>query len=310
MATLRRSVRPHLPDELWSIIQAQNGLSLAIRTTTAKLRTTTFTSFSTTPTRPSTPPSPSTIDPHELSHFSRLASSWWDPHGPSRLLHLMNPPRQRFIAACLSSSQSPRSALHYLDVGCGGGIFAEAAARLRGTASVTALDPNADVLAVARRHARHDPLLLRPGRLTYLCAAVEELRGAPECRGGGYDVVSVFEVLEHVASPAWFLEQCMAHVRPGGWLVLSTIARTWTSWVVTKVVAEDVLRMVPRGTHEWAKYVNEEELREWFGKKEGWSSPRIMGVMYVPGFGWKEVWGAEGLGNYFFGIRKDVNHES
>ncbi len=86
---------------------------------------------------------------------------------------------------------------------------------------------------------------------------------------------------------------------------MSTIARTWASWLTTKVVAEDIARIVPRGTHDWEKYINEEELRGHFLKERGWNSPRVMGVVYVPGLGWKEVAGSEKVGNYFFGIRKD-----
>lgn len=91
---------------------------------------------------------------------------------------------------------------------------------------------------------------------------------------------------------------------------MSTIARTYTSWLTTKVVAEDMLRIVPRGTHDWAKYINEEELRSWFladidAQGQGWNSPRVMGVVYVPGLGWKQVAGSERIGNYFFGIRRD-----
>lgn len=86
---------------------------------------------------------------------------------------------------------------------------------------------------------------------------------------------------------------------------MSTIARTWTSWLVTNVMAEDVLGIVPKGTHEWAKYVNEQELREWFAER-GWMDSRTMGVMYVPGVGWREVGGSEGWGNYFFAVRRPM----
>lgn len=117
-------------------------------------------------------------------------------------------------------------------------------------------------------------------------------------------MVSLFEVLEHVNAPGPFLEHVLPHVKPGGWLVMSTIARTWTSWLVTNVMAEDVLRIVPKGTHDWAKYVNEDELRNWFQGKAGWGEMRTQGVMYMPGLGWKEVGGGEGWGNYFFAVRR------
>jgi len=87
--------------------------------------------------------------------------------------------------------------------------------------------------------------------------------------------------------------------------VLSTIARTWTSWLVTNVMAEDVLGIVPKGTHEWNKYVNEDELRRWFREQKGWGEVRTMGVVYVPGLGWKEVVGGEQFGNYFLGVRRE-----
>lgn len=278
----------------------------------------------------------SSVDPREVTHFNALASSWWDPHGPSRLLHLMNPLRHRFITSCLNSQADvPNlSNLHYLDVGCGGGIFAESAARLQGTASVTGIDPSPEVLAIAKAHMRRDPVLVENGRLRYLGIAIEELaerrgkelqrdvQGGEKGKGSsgkgaaapvstanttqnGYDIVTLFEVLEHVSDPSAFLATLTSHVKPGGWLILSTIARTWTSWFTTKLMAEDVLRIVPRGTHEWAKYVNEDEVRSWFqGEGSRWETPRAMGVMYVPGVGWREVRGGEALGNYFFGVRR------
>ncbi|KAF2274102.1 hexaprenyldihydroxybenzoate methyltransferase mitochondrial precursor [Westerdykella ornata] len=250
----------------------------------------------------------SSVDPNEVSHFNALASSWWDPHGPSRLLHLMNPLRHDFISRCRASTASSSPPIRYLDIGCGGGIFAESAARLPTTASVTAIDPTPEVLRVAEAHKRRDPALMAPNKLTYLNKSIEELP-VPSSPAEGYDVVSVFEVLEHVSAPGPFLERVMQQVRPGGWLVLSTIARTWTSWMVTNVVAEDVLGIVPKGTHEWSKYVNEGELKEWFGRQKGWGGGvgemRVMGVVYVPGLGWKEVPGGEGWGNYFFGVRRD-----
>ena len=247
----------------------------------------------------------SSVDPAEISHFNSLASTWWDAHGPSRLLHQMNPLRHTFIASCHASQPDPPPThkLRYLDIGCGGGIFAESAARLSTTAAVVGVDPSTEVVDVARAHAKRDPLLVRPGRLTYLNASIEDLP-VPDDVEQRADVVTLFEVLEHVARPAPFLQAVLPHVKPGGWLVVSTIARTWSSWLTTKVVAEDLIGIVPRGTHDWEKYVNEDELRAWFDGKQGWTSPRALGVVYVPGMGWKEAPGYEKLGNYFFGVRK------
>jgi polyprenyldihydroxybenzoate methyltransferase / 3-demethylubiquinol 3-O-methyltransferase len=248
--------------------------------------------------------SASSVNPTEVSHFNSLASTWWDPHGPSRLLHLMNPLRHDFIRSCHASQPRPplSSGLRYLDIGCGGGIFAETAARLPSTAGVTAIDPSPDVLAVAKAHAQTDPALRE--KLTYLNTSIEGLP-LPRSEEEQFDVLSLFEVIEHIERPADFLDACAPFVRPGGWIIMSTIARTWVSWLTTKVVAEDLVGIVPRGTHDWDKYINEDELRGHFLKERGWNSPRVMGVVYVPGLGWREVTGSEKVGNYFFGIRKD-----
>lgn len=167
---------------------------------------------------------------------------------------------------------------------------------------MTAIDPSSEVLAVAKAHAKRDPGL--QGKLTYLNTSIEGLP-VPQSREEQYDVLSMFEVIEHIERPGEFLSSCAPFVKPGGWIVMSTIARTWMSWVTTKVVAEDIVGIVPQGTHDWEKYLNEDELRGHFLREGGWNSPRVMGVVYVPGFGWKEVSGSEKVGNYFFGIRKD-----
>lgn len=247
----------------------------------------------------------SSVNPEEVSHFTALASEWWDPHGSSRLLHLMNPLRHDFIRGCLAFSGTPlhpdpERPLKYLDIGCGGGIFAESAARLSNTSHVTAIDPTPGVLAVARAHAKKDPALR--DKLTYKQSSIEELP-VPK-QGEEYDIVSLFEVIEHIDNPGAFLEHVRPFVKPGGWLVMSTIARTWTSWVTTNLIAEDILRIVPPGTHDWNKYLNDDELQRFFMDK-GWSSPRVMGVVYVPGLGWREVRGSEKVGNYFFAVRRD-----
>jgi polyprenyldihydroxybenzoate methyltransferase / 3-demethylubiquinol 3-O-methyltransferase len=218
----------------------------------------------------------------------------------------MNPLRHDFIQSCHASQpdyvQPEAETLRFLDIGCGGGIFAETAARLTSTKSVTAIDPSPEVFAVAQAHARRDPGLQK--KLTYLNTSIEGLP-VPQSRAEQYDVLTLFEVIEHIERPAEFLSSCAPFLRPGGWLIMSTIARTWTSWLTTKLVAEDIVGIVPRGTHDWEKYLNEDELRGHFWREGGWNSPRVMGVVYVPGLGWREVKGSEKVGNYFFGIRKD-----
>ena len=251
----------------------------------------------------------SSVNAAELSHFNNLASTWWDPYGPSRLLHQMNPLRHDFISSCIESQPDPSSSSHrrYLDVGCGGGIFAESAARLPQTKGVVAIDPSNEVISIAKAHARHDPLFLEQGRLEYQNKTIEDLP-VPRIPEEQFDVVSLFEVIEHINWPAPFLSSCLPFVKPGGWLVLSTIARTWTSWLTTNLMAEEVVRLVPRGTHDWSKYIDEQELRTFFRGQDGWGrygGPKAQGCMYVPTIGWMMVSGGENWGNYFFGVRKD-----
>ena len=284
--------------------------------------------------------------------------------GPSRVLHLMNPLRHDFIASCLADCPPPPPSqegerqgrgLHYLDVGCGGGIFAESMARtipvdndaatvsgsggssgFTTAASVTAVDPSHTLIQIAHSHARTDPKVdahLRAGRFQYQNRTLEDLVLAQQESGGratrGYDVVTLFEVLEHVdpdpgaSAPQNFLTNCLRLVKPGGWLIGSTIARTFPSWIVNQLIAEAPwpVGVVPRGTHEWAKFVNPGEVRGWVeeglmrgldgaarkaGPAEALAGMRWVceGVVYFPGVGWKIMKGSEDWGNYFWAVRK------
>ena len=221
----------------------------------------------------------------------------------------MNPLRHDFVSSCIESQPGPTSwnLRRYLDVGCGGGIFAESAARLPQTKGVVGIDPSSEVISIATAHARRDPLFLEPGRLEYQNKTIEDLP-VPRIPEEQFDVVSLFEVIEHINRPAPFLSSCLPFVKPGGWLILSTIARTWTSWLTTNVVAEEVVKLVPRGTHDWSKYINEQELREFFRAQDGWGrdgGQKSQGCMYVPAVGWRMVSGGENWGIYFFCVRKD-----
>ncbi|KAJ5772920.1 hypothetical protein N7457_007816 [Penicillium paradoxum] len=298
-----------------------------------------------TPTQPLTRPhSTSSVSADELTHFSALASSWWDPMGPSRILHLMNPLRHEFIASCLaegtsSSAPSTTATLNYLDVGCGGGIFAESLARTIPTnpsspaptptraASMTAIDPSTNLIQMAREHARKDPTVddhLRTGRFKYLNTTLEDVLASDT--PSQYDVVTLFEVLEHIdpktSSPLTFLTNCLRALKPGGWLVGSTISRTLPSFILNQVIAEAPwpIGVVPRGTHEWSKFVNPPEVKGWLqeglmrvadtGVSRGGSAQvegmnwKCVGAIYVPGIGWKMVPGSEDWGNYFWAVRK------
>ena len=138
--------------------------------------------------------------------------------------------------------------------------------------------------------------------------SIEELSQQKEVRQQ-YDIISLFEVIEHIQQPSPFLQSILKHLKPGGWLVGSTIARTPVSWFTTKFMAEEVLGIVPRGTHEWSQYIQPHEMKTWAKQQPelsvsegvGW---QVMGVVYVPGIGWRDVRGSETWGNYFFGVKK------
>ncbi len=178
----------------------------------------------------------------EIAGFERLASRWWDRHGPMAPLHAMNPARVGWIAA-----RAPQGA-RLLDVGCGAGIAAEAFAR-KGF-RVTGLDAGAALIAAAEAHA--DPALGIAYRAGLICDLIAE--------GARFPVVTALEVIEHVDDPAGFVLELAQLLQPGGYLFLSTVNRTPASFLTAKIGAEYVLRMLPIGTHDWKRLVKPGEL--------------------------------------------------
>jgi polyprenyldihydroxybenzoate methyltransferase / 3-demethylubiquinol 3-O-methyltransferase len=221
----------------------------------------------------------------------------------------MNPLRFDFLR--LLTHNSPPKQHDYLDIGCGGGIFASSAARHPSTHTVTAIDPTPACIAVAQAQQRRDPALREP-KLTYLNTALENLPLNADGSTRQFDIITVFEVLEHISDPSAFLANAAKHLRPGGWIVGSTIARHPLSYITTKLIAEaPVVGVVPAGTHDWNQYINPPELAGWFekqneaaGAESRWGPFETQGVVYVPGLGWKVVNGSEAWGNYFFGVQK------
>lgn len=261
----------------------------------------------------------------ELEHFSQLASSWWDVQGPQRILHKMNLLRVDYIRDTLKSyshtgsqpgysldllPQSERAKYQHttdepsfknmktLDVGCGGGIMSESLSRLSFVKSVLGIDLSEDVLEVARNHQKQDPKLLEGDKLQYELKDLKDVQTTEP-----YDMITMFEVLEHVKSPSEMLRQGIDRLTPGGWLFLSTINRTPISWFTTIFIGEDVLNIVPKGTHTWSKYINEHELRGWISEQPDIDFVRSDGCIYIPGNGWK-LTNECSIGNYFMALRK------
>lgn len=198
----------------------------------------------------------STIDPAEVARFDAMAKTWWDANGPMAVLHKFNPVRLGFIRdlACARFARDGKSiraleGLTLVDIGCGGGVLAEPLARLG--AVVTGLDPAPGNIAVARAHAAGSGLAI-----DYRQETIESLVAA----GERFDIVLAMEVVEHVADVEAFVAACCAAVRPDGLLVMATLNRTLKSFALAIVGAEYVLRWLPRGTHDWEKFVTPDEL--------------------------------------------------
>ncbi|MDZ7788420.1 MAG: bifunctional 2-polyprenyl-6-hydroxyphenol methylase/3-demethylubiquinol 3-O-methyltransferase UbiG [Halofilum sp. (in: g-proteobacteria)] len=188
-------------------------------------------------------------DPAELRKFSDLASRWWDPEGECAPLHAINPLRLDWIERQAGGLSGRRIA----DVGCGGGILTESMA-LRG-ADVVGIDLAGEALAAARKHASDHEVAI-----DYREQSAEDLAASePET----FDVVTCMEMLEHVPDPASIVRACARLVRPGGTVVFSTINRTPKAWLFAIVGAEYLLRLLPRGTHEYARLIRPSELATW-----------------------------------------------
>jgi 2-polyprenyl-6-hydroxyphenyl methylase / 3-demethylubiquinone-9 3-methyltransferase len=213
-----------------------------------------------------TTPSHENANPAELGKFDRLAARWWDPDGESRPLHDLNPARLGYVA-----SHQPLKDARVLDVGCGGGLLAEAMARAG--AEVTAIDLAPEVIEVARMH------LLESGlQVDYQLRSAEAM--ADE-HPGAYDLVTCMEMLEHVPEPSAVVGACAALLKPGGRLVVSTLNRTPQAFGLAIVGAEYLMRLLPRGTHRYASFIRPSELVGWM-RHAGLEPVDVAGLHYNP----------------------------
>ena len=220
--------------------------------------------------------SSTTVDPTEVAKFSKLSAEWWDPNGKMAPLHKINPLRLGYIrdAAARKFERNVRSlnclgGLRILDIGCGAGLLCEPLTRLG--AQVIGVDPSASNIAAAKLHAEKGHL-----SIDYRNITVEEMDVRER-----FDVVLAMEVVEHVTDVGAFVSRCAAMLKPGGLMVVSTLNRNWKSFALAIVGAEYILRGLPRGTHQWEKFVTPDELAQHLAHNK-LAITEQAGVVYSP----------------------------
>ncbi len=206
------------------------------------------------------------VDPAEISKFSDLAHKWWDKNSEFKPLHAINPLRLSYI-----NNHADINSKTVLDVGCGGGILAEAMSKAGAT--VTGIDMAEASLNVAKLHALESEL-----NIDYQMISAEDFA---EQHAGTYDVVTCLEMLEHVPDPASIVQSCAKLVKPGGYVFFSTINRNPKAWLMAIAGAEHILRLLPKGTHEYSRFIKPSELGN-HARSAGLSLLDISGMTYNP----------------------------
>lgn len=218
-----------------------------------------------------------TIDAEEVANFSRIAAEWWDINGKFKPLHLLNPTRISYLKTQIlnhfnltDTGTEPLKKLTILDVGCGGGLVCEPLTRLGAT--VTGLDASEENIGIAKEHAEKSGL-----SIAYLANSVENVAQNKE----KYDVVLALEIIEHVADIPLFVESCLGCLKENGVIIFSTLNRTHKSYLLGIIAAEYILRWVPRGTHQWKKFVKPSELVRLL-EHNGVKTKDTSGLVYNP----------------------------
>ena len=217
------------------------------------------------------------LDPSEVAKFSAMAAEWWNPKGKFGVLHVFNPVRLQFIKEQVTArlardplEREPFKGLRFLDIGCGGGLLTEPMSRLG--ASITGVDPSERNIKTASVHAQEIGL-----DIDYRVGTAEDLAAADE----QFDVILNMEVIEHVADPVAFTRTCASMLKPDGLMFVATLNRTLKSFGLAIVGAEYVLGWLPKGTHQWEKFITPAELKGWLADN-GLTVKEELGVTYSP----------------------------
>ncbi|QLB16769.1 bifunctional 3-demethylubiquinol 3-O-methyltransferase/2-polyprenyl-6-hydroxyphenol methylase [Mannheimia varigena] len=193
------------------------------------------------------------VDQQEITKFEKMAQTWWDPNGSFKPIHLLNPLRLAYIL----DKSNGLFGKKVLDVGCGGGILSEAMAKQG--AIVTGIDMTTEPLEIAKQHAKQSCL-----EIDYQQTTIEDfLEKMTACNAEKFDVITCMEMLEHVPDPLSIIQSCKALLKPNGVLFFSTINRTFKAYMLVIIGAEYVLKMLPKGTHEFEKFIKPAELLAW-----------------------------------------------
>jgi 2-polyprenyl-6-hydroxyphenyl methylase / 3-demethylubiquinone-9 3-methyltransferase len=218
-----------------------------------------------------------TVDPAEVAKFEAMAAEWWNPEGKFKPLHMLNPCRLDYITSQIAAEfgrdlngPAPLKGLRILDIGCGGGLLSEPMARLG--ADVVGADAAARNIPVAQVHAAQSGL-----EIDYRHTTAEDMAAA----GERFDVVLNMEVVEHVADPQAYLTACQELLKPGGLMICSTLNRNPKSFVMAIIGAEWVMRWLPKGTHDWKKFITPDELYELI-RKAGLNPVDRKGMVFNP----------------------------
>ncbi len=211
------------------------------------------------------------VNKAEIAKFEQIASQWWELTGDFKPLHQLNPLRVQFICQHISEQQTEVFGKKVIDVGCGGGILSESLAKLG--ANVTGIDMGTEPLNVAKLHALESDLTINYEKIT----AEEKAQQAKE----SFDIVTCMEMLEHVPDPASIVNACAQLVKPGGLVFFSTLNKNIKSYLLAIIGAEYLLRWVPRGTHEWKKFLRPSEFVDVL-RRNGLETEDLMGIVYDP----------------------------